>query len=113
MLIALFLIYSLCTINRHVVLRDAFIFDLCISIYLIIKFFYFEGFTVCASGTPSIPSRYLTIISSNTEKRGFQQTAKRFQYDIVYHPLPISSNRYFDFRRILHLVLDNIKPFNH
>ena len=45
--------------------------------------FLFTGFTVCATGTPSIPSRYLTIISSNTEKRGFQQTAKRFQYDIV------------------------------
>ena len=41
------------------------------------------GFTICASGTASIPSRYLTIISSNSEQRGFQQTAKRFQYDAV------------------------------
>ncbi|CAF0993214.1 unnamed protein product [Rotaria magnacalcarata] len=47
-----------------------------------------EGFTICATGTASIPSRYLTIISSNTEKRGFQQTAKRFQYDINFAPGP-------------------------
>ncbi|CAF3406731.1 unnamed protein product [Rotaria sp. Silwood1] len=50
--------------------------------------YYSLCFTVCATGTPSIPSRYLTIISSNTEKRGFQQTAKRFQYDINFTPGP-------------------------
>ncbi|CAF0956507.1 unnamed protein product [Rotaria sordida] len=47
-----------------------------------------RGFTVCATGSPSIPSRYLTIITSNTEQRGFQQTAKRFQYDINFAPGP-------------------------
>ena len=47
-------------------------------LYILIK-----GFTICATGTPSIPSRYLTIITSNSEKRGFQQTAKRFQHDLV------------------------------
>ncbi|CAF2053684.1 unnamed protein product [Rotaria magnacalcarata] len=47
-----------------------------------------RGFTVCATGTPSIPYRYLTIISSNGEKQGFQQTAKRFQYDPNFTPGP-------------------------
>lgn len=42
-----------------------------------------KGFTICANGTPSIPSRYLTIISSNSERQGFNQTAKRFQYNPV------------------------------
>ncbi|CAF3488296.1 unnamed protein product [Rotaria sordida] len=48
----------------------------------------FRRFTVCASGTPSIPSRYLTITSSNNEKRGFQQTARRFPYDLNFTPGP-------------------------
>jgi hypothetical protein len=52
-----------------------------------------KGFTICASGTPSIPSRYLTIISTNSERQGFQQTAKRFQYDLVCHRC-ISLNEY-------------------
>lgn len=47
-----------------------------------------RGFTVCATGTPSIPSRYLTIISSNNDKKGFQRTSKRFQYDINFTPGP-------------------------
>jgi len=47
-----------------------------------------RGFTICATGTPSIPTRYLTIITSNSERRGFQQTAKRFPYDPNFTPGP-------------------------
>ncbi|CAF1129085.1 unnamed protein product [Adineta steineri] len=47
-----------------------------------------RGFTVCATGVPSIPSPYLTIITSNNEKKGFHQTAKRFQYETTFAPGP-------------------------
>ncbi|CAF1162632.1 unnamed protein product [Rotaria sp. Silwood1] len=47
-----------------------------------------RGFTIYATGTPSIPSRYLTITSSNSEKQGFHQTAKRFQHDLNFTPGP-------------------------
>ncbi|CAF2495415.1 unnamed protein product [Rotaria sp. Silwood2] len=47
-----------------------------------------EGFTICTTGTASIPSRYLTVVTSNSEKRGFQQTARRFQHDPTFAPGP-------------------------
>ncbi|UJR20921.1 hypothetical protein I4U23_024030 [Adineta vaga] len=47
-----------------------------------------RGFTIASTGIPSIPSRYLTIVTKNNEKKGFYQTAKRFQYDTSYTPGP-------------------------
>jgi hypothetical protein len=54
-----------------------------------------EGFTIYATATPSIPSRYLTITSSNSERQGFQQTARRFQDDFVCNQLILLNNHYF------------------
>lgn len=65
-----------------------------------------KGFTVCAAGTPSIPYRYLTIVSSNSEKRGFHQTAKRFQYD----PVGYNNSLFYLLRTILIYLLQNFTP---
>jgi hypothetical protein len=71
-----------------------------------------EGFTIGASGIPSIPSRFLTIVSNNGEKRGFQQTAKRFQYETVFRSVSRYSRRVIVKFRLRRLVQDNIKRFN-
>ncbi|CAF0843297.1 unnamed protein product [Adineta ricciae] len=47
-----------------------------------------RGFTVASAGVASIPSRYLTIVSKNNERKGFYQTAKRFQYETSFTPGP-------------------------
>ena len=75
---------------------------------------HFLGFTIAASGSPSIPSRYLTIVTQNGEKRGFQQTAKRFQDDQVRTSSSsfISFGQQHDFRSMKHRVLVSMTPFN-
>ncbi|XP_030075579.1 O(6)-methylguanine-induced apoptosis 2 [Microcaecilia unicolor] len=48
----------------------------------------YTGFAVTAKSTSSIPTKYQTIRVPNSEKKGFNSQAQRFQYDLTENENP-------------------------
>ena len=51
-----------------------------------------KGVASAQATVPTIPSKYFTVLTDNNEKKGFQRTSKRFDYNFVnsknFSPIP-------------------------
>jgi hypothetical protein len=52
-------------------------------IYKIFIFLYSLGLVYSQTSVPTIPSKYLTVITDNNENKGFHRSSKRFQNTTV------------------------------